>query len=348
VASRVQGAGRFGWRYGIASLQRHSAASVIQIVALSLGFMPAAADGDATNCSTPGSRPFRPTRLTAVVNIQPDQRDPVRRFSPRKSRSGFSPMVRGRLAQVNPAGRSRPAKKAGQAARRARVQPVLPGRSSGREHGDVRRWFEGGGRQGRRLGERAGQTLGLKVGDRLEFSVAGRRGHDVVGLRKLNWDSMRNFFVLTPPACARRLSGQLDHQFSSGVRPGGFVGRLVRAFQSDRDRRRRDRAPVASIRTGGAGGAVRLPVHARGRHHRALPPRGIQLPRAALRLAIMRAGARRGQLQRAVLAEFAAIGGLRADRRAGGDAIERWRARSSTWRLPDMVAAAAGPCSAAR
>ena len=43
------------------------------------------------------------------------------------------------------------------------------------------------------------KTLGLAVGDRIEFVVAGESIRmRVVGLRKVNWDTMRaNFFVLT-------------------------------------------------------------------------------------------------------------------------------------------------------
>jgi putative ABC transport system permease protein len=44
------------------------------------------------------------------------------------------------------------------------------------------------------------ETLRLKVGDRLAFTIAGEdHSAEIVGLRKLNWDSMRvNFFVVFP------------------------------------------------------------------------------------------------------------------------------------------------------
>jgi putative ABC transport system permease protein len=53
----------------------------------------------------------------------------------------------------------------------------------------------------------------------------------VVGLRKVNWDTMRvNFFVLTPPVFLRGLSGKLDHQFSPVAGQGRVINRLVRDF----------------------------------------------------------------------------------------------------------------------
>ena len=159
------------------------------------------------------------------------------------------------------------------------------------------------------------KTLGLKVGDRLEFSVAGDSVEmQVVGLRKLNWDSMRvNFFVLTPPVVLENYPASWITSFHLAEHQGDFVSRLVREF------------PNLTV----------IDVAAIVRQLQAIMDQvaqavqfvflftllaGIIVLYAALasaaeerryELAIMRAlGARREQLQRAVLAEFAAIGGL--------------------------------------
>src|SRR5690242_13006396 len=81
--SRRGGPGRgFGWRYGIAALERRPAASVVQIVALALGFMAlillTVTRGellDAWRRATPADAPNR-----FVINIQPEQVAAVRQF----------------------------------------------------------------------------------------------------------------------------------------------------------------------------------------------------------------------------------------------------------------------------
>jgi hypothetical protein len=136
----------------------------------------------------------------------------------------------------------------------------------------------------------------------------------VVGLRKVNWDTMRaNFFVLTPPVGPRGLSGKLDHQFLPAPEQAEFVNRLVRDFpnltvidvaailrqlQSIMDQVARAVQFVFLFTL--AAGVIVL--------HAALASAAEE---RRYELAVMRAlGARREQLRRALLAEFAAIGGL--------------------------------------
>ena len=75
------GQGGIGWRYGLASLERRSAASVVQIVALALGFMAllllTVTRNDLLDAWQKAIPPEAPNRF--VVNIQPDQLDGVRR-----------------------------------------------------------------------------------------------------------------------------------------------------------------------------------------------------------------------------------------------------------------------------
>ena len=158
-------------------------------------------------------------------------------------------------------------------------------------------------------------TLGLKVGDQLEFVIGGEKVEmQVLGLRKLNWDSMRvNFFVLTPPAVLEPYSASWITSFYLAPAKADFVNRLIREFPN------LTVVDVAAI--------VRQLQAIMDQVAQAVQfiflftlVAGIIVLYAALasaaeerryELAVMRAlGARREQLRRALLAEFAAIGGL--------------------------------------
>jgi len=314
--------GRFGWRYGIASLQRHTAASIIQIVALSLGFMALLLLTvtrnellDAWQRAIPANAPNR-----FVVNIQPDQRDAVRRFFAAESLDPeFSPMVRGRLSKVNGAAVDAAHYEDDRAKRLVEREFNLSYRHDLPAGNSITsgRWFAPAesAKGVASVEEGLAKTLGLKVGDRLEFSVAGDAVEmQVVGLRKLNWDSMRvNFFVLTPPAVLENYPASWITSFHLPAEQGDLVNRLVREFPN------LTVIDVAAI--------VRQLQSIMDQVAQAVQfvflftlLAGIIVLYAALasaaeerryELAIMRAlGARREQLQRAVLAEFAAIGGL--------------------------------------
>lgn len=312
----------FGWRYGIASLQRHTAASIVQIVALSLGFMALLLLTvtrnellDAWQRAIPADAPNR-----FVVNIQPDQRNAVRQFFAADGlEPEFSPMVRGRLAKVNgvPVGQER---YEDERARRLVEREFNLSYRLDLPAGNrvtAGRWFGTAEAQKGVASVEDGlaQTLGLTVGDRLEFSVAGESvDMQVVGLRKLNWDSMRvNFFVLTPPAVLEAYPASWITSFHLASDKTDFVSRLVREFPN------LTVIDVAAI--------VRQLQSIMDQVAQAVQfvflftlVAGIIVLYAALasaaeerryELSIMRAlGARREQLQRAVLAEFAAIGCL--------------------------------------
>jgi putative ABC transport system permease protein len=136
----------------------------------------------------------------------------------------------------------------------------------------------------------------------------------VVGLRKLNWDSMRvNFFVLTPPAVLEGYPASWITSFYLPDEKAEFVNRLVREFpnltvvdvaaivrqlQSIMDQVARA-VQFVFLFTLVAGVIVLYAAMASAADER------------RYELAIMRAlGARREQLRRAVLAELAAIGAL--------------------------------------
>ncbi len=320
------GKNRFGWRYGVASLQRHTASSIVQIVALSLGFMAllllTVTRNELLNAWQQAIPPEAPNRF--VINIQPDQLQDVQKFfAGEGAQPEFSPMVRGRLAKVNgsPTG---PEKFTDERAQRLVEREFnLSYRNDLPEENTVTagHWFTAAELEkatvpgAASVEEGLAKSLELRVGDLLEFTVAGEPVEmRITGLRKLNWDSMRvNFFVLTPPAVLEDYPASWITSFYLSEDKTDFVGRLVRSFPN------LTVIDVAAI--------VRQLQSIMNQAAQAVQfvflftlVAGIIVLYAALasaaeerryELAVMRAlGARREQLQRAVYAEFAAIGGL--------------------------------------
>ena len=316
------GKSSFGWRYGIASLQRHRTASIVQIVALSLGFMAllllTVTRNELLDAWQKAIPPEAPNRF--VVNIQPDQREAVRQFFARDGlEPEFSPMVRGRLLKVNgaPVGPERyeddRAKRLVEREFNLSYRVDLPAGNTV----TAGRWFaaEDSVKGGASVEDGLAKSLGLQIGDQLEFSVAGESVKmQVVGLRKLNWDSMRvNFFVLTPPAVLEGFPASWITSFYLASERADFVSRLVHEFPN------LTVIDVAAI--------VRQLQSIMEQVAQAVQfvflftlVAGVIVLYAALasaaeerryELAVMRAlGARREQLQRAVLAELAAVGSL--------------------------------------
>ncbi|WP_301101589.1 FtsX-like permease family protein [Propionivibrio sp.] len=316
------GQGGIGWRYGLASLERRSIASVVQIVALALGFMAllllTVTRNDLLDAWRRAIPPEAPNRF--VVNIQPDQLPGVRRiFADNHLSADFAPMVRGRLARVNGVDVS-PASYADERAKRLIDREFNLSYRLDLPQGNAvtaGRWFsaDDAGRGMASVEDGLATTLGLKLGDRLEFVVAGEKvDMQVLGLRKLNWDSMRvNFFVLTPPAVLEAYPASWITSFYLAPNQADFVNRLIREFPN------LTVVDVAAI--------VRQLQAIMDQVAQAVQfvflftlAAGIIVLYAALasaaeerhyELAVMRAlGARREQLRRVLLAEFAAIGGL--------------------------------------
>ena len=324
LVSRLRGgpAGGVGWRFGLASLERHALASVVQIVALALGFMAllllTVVRNDLIQAWQRAIPPDAPNRF--VVNIQPEQLGSVRGFFAGEGLDPeFSPMIRGRLARVNSV-ETGPDNYEDERAKRLierefnlSYRADLPGGNAV----TAGRWFapNESGRGVASVEEGLAKTLRLNVGDRLEFVVAGENVEmEVVGLRKLNWDSMRvNFFVLTPPKVLDDFPASWITSFYLAPDRADFVNRLVREFPN------LTVVDVAAI--------VRQLQAIMDQVAQAIQfvflftlVAGVIVLYAALasaaeerryELAVMRAlGARRDQLRRALVAELAAVGGL--------------------------------------
>lgn len=212
LCGRLRGVGALaspGWRQGLANLARHGTASSVQIVALAIGLtallLLGVTAGELLASWQRATPPDAPNRF--VINIQPEQRLAVRAYlRERGIEAELSPMIRARLLRIGERPVSAAAYPGDERAQRLVEREFnlswrerLP---AGNRQG-AGRWF-GPDEHGAALAsveEGLAKTLGLAVGDELVFAIDGREiSLRVVGLRQLEWDSMRvNFFVLTPP-----------------------------------------------------------------------------------------------------------------------------------------------------
>jgi putative ABC transport system permease protein len=293
---------------------------------LALGFMAllllTVVRGDLLDAWRRAVPPEAPNRF--VINIQPDQVEPVRAALAAQGLSPeLAPMVRGRLTRINGVEVSAASYSDDRAQRlidrefNLSMRPDLP--EGNRQ--TAGRWFSGADLAGQgkdavaSVEDGLAKTLGLAVGDRMEFVIASEKVvMTVVGLRKVNWDTMRaNFFVLTPPVVLEGYPASWITSFYLAPEKAEFVNRLIRDFpnltvidvaailrqlQSIMDQVARA-VQFVFLFTLAAGVIVLYAALATAAEER------------RYELAVMRAlGARREQLRRALLAEFAAIGGL--------------------------------------
>lgn len=227
-----------GWRIGFASLRRRSGATLVQIVALSLGLttllLLTLARNDLLATWQSKMPPDAPNRF--LINIQPEQLAEIAAFF---TRSGLpvprlEPMVRGRLVSINGVP-VLPQNYADDRARRLVEREFNLSSRNDLPAGNAvvaGRWPAEGGAMQFSVEKGLADTLGLKLADELAFEVAGQQfAGAITSLRKLDWDSMRvNFFVIAPEGT---LAGQPTSYITSFHLPAGseaVVSDLVRQF----------------------------------------------------------------------------------------------------------------------
>ena len=208
AAASLRGVG-FGWRRGLANLERHAAASTLQIVGLALGLMAmlllTVTRGeliDVWQQATPADAPNR-----FVINIQPEQRQAVRDLLAAGGVAAeLAPMVRGRLLRIGEQVVSAASYPDDERAQRLIEREFNLSWRAELPPGNrvtAGNWFTAAdaGEGVASIEEGLAKTLGIVLGDELLFTVAGQQVRvRVTSLRRLDWDSMRvNFFVLTPP-----------------------------------------------------------------------------------------------------------------------------------------------------
>jgi len=225
------------WRFAQTSLKRRPAATVLQIVALSLGLMAllllTVVRHDLVAAWRQSSPPDAPNHF--IINIQPDQRESV---AQQLAQSGIAdvdlaPMIRGRLLSVDGRDISSASYDEERAQRLVEREFNLSSLSQLPEHNTIveGRWFAGAQPEAS-VEQGLANTLGLKLGDLLRFDVAGLRiDVKVTSLRKLDWGSMRvNFFVILNPAAAQDLPASYITAFHLPAAQQSLVNQLVRNF----------------------------------------------------------------------------------------------------------------------
>jgi putative ABC transport system permease protein len=207
VRRERSGAG-VGWRYAMASLERRSGSSALQITALGIGLMCLLLIGMTRNDLIKGWRdatpPDAPNQF--LIDIQPDQRDGVLSYLHAHGQpdADLSPMVRARLVaingkQVNPENYDKAdAKRLVDREFNLSYTTQLPDDNRVTQGA----WFEKDTKPQVSMEEGIAKTIHVKMGDMLRFDVAGMPVEaPVTSLRKVDWNSFKvNFFVLMPPA----------------------------------------------------------------------------------------------------------------------------------------------------
>jgi putative ABC transport system permease protein len=195
------------WRFGLANITRRPASSALQVAGFGLGVMAllllTLVRADLFREWQGRLPPDTPNRF--IINIQPDQVEPVRAFLTARGLEapGLYPMIRGRLVAIHgrpvapadfPEGRPRRL-----VAREFNLSHALQRPAHNRLV--TGSWWPRGEEALWSVEQGIAQTLGIAVGDRLTFRVAGRAvSGRVANLRAVDWDSFRvNFFVIGTP-----------------------------------------------------------------------------------------------------------------------------------------------------
>ncbi|MDY7579233.1 FtsX-like permease family protein [Herbaspirillum sp. RTI4] len=194
-----------GWRFALTALQRRPGASIMQIVALSLGLMAllllTVIRGDligAWRQSTPADAPNR-----FVINIQTEQKASMEaRLKAAHIPAQLSPMMRGRLLAINGVAvnaASYPEARAQQLVEREFNLSTMTALPAGNAI-VAGRWYDDSKPEAS-VEQGLAKTLNMKLGDRLQFDIGGQTvSATVTSLRKLDWGSLRvNFFVIINP-----------------------------------------------------------------------------------------------------------------------------------------------------
>ena len=197
----------FALRFTITAMGRRAGFAVMQITALGIAMMAILMilllRQDLLNAWQGNIPVDAPNRF--MINIQGDQKVGITQTleAGGVSKPDFSPMVRGRLVELN----GRDISSADYSEENAKRLIDREFNLSYTEHLPLGnrivsgKWISGDSPQ---VSIEAGiaKTLKLKLGDQMTFEVAGEKiSAPITSLRKLDWGSMRvNFFVIMPPS----------------------------------------------------------------------------------------------------------------------------------------------------
>ncbi|MES2932866.1 MAG: FtsX-like permease family protein [Pseudomonadota bacterium] len=225
------------WRFAVTSLQRRPGATVVQIVALALGLMAllllTVIRGDLINAWKQATPPDAPNRF--VINIQPDQKDEIEALLHKNQITNplLSPMIRGRLIQINDKAITGETYIDDRAKRLVDREFNLSYMSDLPASNKLAagRWMSDDKAEAS-VEEGLAKTLNLKLGDKLVFDIAGQTvSAPVTSLRKLDWGSMRvNFFVILNPKAMSDLPQTWITAFHLPSKQSAFATQLTRDY----------------------------------------------------------------------------------------------------------------------
>jgi putative ABC transport system permease protein len=227
-------------RFGVASLQRRQLGTILQVVALGLGIMALLTltliKSDLLQTWRSSLPPDAPNRF--IINIQPDQAEPIRKFFAAQGIAApeLFPMIRGRLVRIGDRKVSADDYSDERAKRLATREFNLSWATQMRPDNRVveGNWWAAQGAASDQFSVERGlaETLGIRMGDVLTYDIAGRTvSARVTSLRSVDWDTFNvNFFVVAPPGL---LESYPSTYVTSFHLPRGHVttlNALVKAF----------------------------------------------------------------------------------------------------------------------
>ena len=225
------------WRFAVTALQRRPGATVVQVVALSLGLMAllllTVVRGDLVQAWQQATPPDAPNQF--VLNIQPEQQTPVAALLKENGvvQPVLYPMIRGRLVRINDTPVTGETFIEDRARRLVDREFNLSTMTALPPQNQVvaGKWLDDRG-PGASVEVGLAKTLNLKLGDRLRFDIGGQVVEaPITSLRKLEWGSMRvNFFVILNPALMADMPQTFITAFRLPPERAGLVNRLVRDF----------------------------------------------------------------------------------------------------------------------
>lgn len=237
VLGRIARHAPFAWRFGLANLRRRPFGTVTQTVALGVGMLAlillTLVRGDLLSNWRRTLPPDAPNRF--LVNIQPDQIEPLRAFFAEQGHAmpRLYPMVRGRLVAIN--GRAVSSADYGDERAKRLIDREFNLSWAQAAPSDNRlvagRWWPMDGPAAPQFSFEEGiaRTLGVQAGDSVTYDIAGSRIEaKVTSLRHVDWDTFRvNFFVIAPPGMLERFPVTYVTSFHLPQRDSALMDRLV-------------------------------------------------------------------------------------------------------------------------
>nr|WP_315475472.1 FtsX-like permease family protein [uncultured Undibacterium sp.] len=226
------------WRFAITALQRRPGATVVQVVALSLGLMAllllTVVRSDliaAWKQSTPADAPNH-----FVINIQPDQKNEIAKRLESFAQPQIYPMIRGRLIEVNGSvlkpNSYQDERANGLVEREFNLSTMMELPYSNKVVAGE--WYQDGSATEPEASVEEGlaKTLKLQLGDKMTFDIAGQKiTAKITSLRKLDWGSMRvNFFVVINPKAMQNMPQTYITAFRVPDKDKQFANQLTMDF----------------------------------------------------------------------------------------------------------------------